>query len=774
MLDRMKVSPRNPICALRLVLRTRPCSGAAVHNNSWETYAACSPPWLTEMAAMGRTKFRLRKRQNIPGTCNRHESSELVNRELQRDLRRTTEDLGNTLTKLHDFKSELRDMTIVLNSKHNLESEYYTLHSKYYGLLSEHYELQSKLIMLQSAHNRLQSEHNELDAKHNMLRSEYDKLEDKHKKQKKVVKKCRSIQRHARLLTVMRFAVIIEIFVLTLRGEKKYLPPISRIGNEWGEEQDKMSGGGTWADRARPAVPTAANRRFPGGDGWLFRAYSLAVANRQDLEASDKILMPPEALARLQHTLSNSAVIFDISNPVTTLRAACSVSEFTAEKEQVCLPYWLMEYLGVIEGGFISLRQVTLPKGSFVRFRPVDKSFYTLQDPKAELESFLRKFSTLTNGTTLFMPVPSGEKIGIVVDCLKPSERVSIINVDIDTDFAPMAGVENCTKTDTSLPTQIPTPPPDSNMECSTTTSTSDSQPSVVDETSESPTSTISNEKKFVAFMGEGHTPSGPSADQESVICSNCKNSIPKAQYPLHQIRCERLNRICSMCGCKILRAQEKEHMESFHGPVTCKCGEVLDKYFLPSHELDECTHRLIGCPFCKIQVQQKDIAEHKDYCGSRSERCPKCNKLVIIRELSKHVCKVPSPSPSPGRPSMTLQDHFPPLDFPMLSPQTPPHYMLPLKRATAQRSPKHQPDPIVIDDDEYICPECGQSVAITSVDIHATVCTHNKRHPTPTRRHSSSTTSISRPSQGILCRQCNRLIDEADAQAHFDGHDSL
>lgn len=53
------------------------------------------------------------------------------------------------------------------------------------------------------------------------------------KNKKKVVKKCRSIQRHARLLTVMRFAVIIEIFVLTLRGEKKYLPPISRIGNEW-------------------------------------------------------------------------------------------------------------------------------------------------------------------------------------------------------------------------------------------------------------------------------------------------------------------------------------------------------------------------------------------------------------------------------------------------------------------------------------------------------------------------------------------------------------
>ena len=101
-----------------------------------------------------------------------------------------------------------------------------------------------------------------------------------------------------------------------------------------------------------------------------FKAYSLAVSERTDLETSDKseyyhftfscsnwnlVLMPPDALARLSwfsfYTCLTFAtaqlglqfpMVFKISNPVNKLSASCSVLEFTAEPARVSVPFWVI------------------------------------------------------------------------------------------------------------------------------------------------------------------------------------------------------------------------------------------------------------------------------------------------------------------------------------------------------------------------------------------------------------------------------------------------
>lgn len=50
-----------------------------------------------------------------------------------------------------------------------------------------------------------------------------------------------------------------------------------------------------------------------------------------------------------------------------------------------------------------------------------------------------------------------------------------------------------------------------------------------------------------------------------------------------------------------------------------------------------ECSHRLVPCQFCDLELASYQAKEHEEYCGTRTEPCPVCKCNVMLREQHIH-----------------------------------------------------------------------------------------------------------------------------------------
>ncbi|OMO75540.1 Ubiquitin fusion degradation protein UFD1 [Corchorus olitorius] len=96
----------------------------------------------------------------------------------------------------------------------------------------------------------------------------------------------------------------------------------------------------------------------------------------------------------------------------------------------------MMENLLLQEGDIVRVKNVTLPKGSYVKLQPHTKDFLDISNPKAILETTLRNYSCLTTGDSI-MVAYNNKKYYIDIIETKPSNAISIIETDCEVDFAP-------------------------------------------------------------------------------------------------------------------------------------------------------------------------------------------------------------------------------------------------------------------------------------------------------------------------------------------------
>ena len=74
--------------------------------------------------------------------------------------------------------------------------------------------------------------------------------------------------------------------------------------------------------------------------------------------------------------------------------------------------------------------------GTYVKLRPQSKRFLDLTNPKATLETCLRNFSALTKGDTICITHGTNQYAIDIME-LKPADQVTIIETDLNVDFAP-------------------------------------------------------------------------------------------------------------------------------------------------------------------------------------------------------------------------------------------------------------------------------------------------------------------------------------------------
>uniref|UniRef100_A0A2C9V5D3 Ubiquitin fusion degradation protein 1 homolog n=1 Tax=Manihot esculenta TaxID=3983 RepID=A0A2C9V5D3_MANES len=144
--------------------------------------------------------------------------------------------------------------------------------------------------------------------------------------------------------------------------------------------------------------------------------------------------MPPSALDRLAERVSH-----------------CGVLEFIAEEGMIYMPYWMMENLLLQEGDIVRVKNVTLPKGTYVKLQPHTKDFLDISNPKAILETTLRNYSCLTTGDSI-MVAYNNKKYYIDIIETRPSNAISIIETDCEVDFAPPLDYKEPEKPAVSIP----------------------------------------------------------------------------------------------------------------------------------------------------------------------------------------------------------------------------------------------------------------------------------------------------------------------------------
>lgn len=167
-----------------------------------------------------------------------------------------------------------------------------------------------------------------------------------------------------------------------------------------------------------------------------YRCYPASFIEKPQIESGDKIIMPPSALDRLASLHIDYPMLFELQNHAAERVSHCGVLEFIAEEGMIYMPYWMMENMLLQEGDTVRVKNVTLPKGTYVKLQPHTKDFLDISNPKAILETTLRNFSCLTTGDSI-MVAYNNKKYYIDIIETKPASAISIIETDCEVDFAP-------------------------------------------------------------------------------------------------------------------------------------------------------------------------------------------------------------------------------------------------------------------------------------------------------------------------------------------------
>jgi ubiquitin fusion degradation protein 1 len=134
-------------------------------------------------------------------------------------------------------------------------------------------------------------------------------------------------------------------------------------------------------------------------------------------------------------------MLFKLINRSKSRETHCGVLEFVAEEGRCYLPYWMMKNLLLNEGDLIQVEYVNLEIARFAKFQPQSTDFLEISNPKAVLENALRNFATLTKGDVISINY-NEKNYELCILETRPGNAVSIIECDMDVDFAPPVGYE--------------------------------------------------------------------------------------------------------------------------------------------------------------------------------------------------------------------------------------------------------------------------------------------------------------------------------------------
>lgn len=174
----------------------------------------------------------------------------------------------------------------------------------------------------------------------------------------------------------------------------------------------------------------------------MYKCYSVSMmpgTERRGVDRGGRIFLPTSALDQLSRLNIVYPMLFKITNPQKNRITHCGVLEFVADEGKCYMPYWMLRNLLLDEGAFVKIESVSLPVATFSKFQPQSVDFLDITNPKAVLENELRSFACLTTGDVI--QINYNDRVyELCVLETKPGPAVSIIECDMNVDFAPPVG----------------------------------------------------------------------------------------------------------------------------------------------------------------------------------------------------------------------------------------------------------------------------------------------------------------------------------------------
>eukprot|EP00918_Siedleckia_nematoides_P037692 GHVU01081725.1.p1 GENE.GHVU01081725.1~~GHVU01081725.1.p1 ORF type:complete len:274 (+),score=43.75 GHVU01081725.1:297-1118(+) len=168
--------------------------------------------------------------------------------------------------------------------------------------------------------------------------------------------------------------------------------------------------------------------------------YSMAFCGKgssTELEKGNKVILPSSALQNLARRNVSWPMLFKVSNyDAPSHFTHVGVQEFSADEGTCYIPYWLIKQLQLSEGDKLDVVNVKLPKGSYVKLQPCSTNFLDIANPRVVLETALRPFAALSQGDRIAIEY-NDDTFEIEVLETRPSGAVSVIETDVEVDFAP-------------------------------------------------------------------------------------------------------------------------------------------------------------------------------------------------------------------------------------------------------------------------------------------------------------------------------------------------
>jgi ubiquitin fusion degradation protein 1 len=170
-----------------------------------------------------------------------------------------------------------------------------------------------------------------------------------------------------------------------------------------------------------------------------YHCYSVAYADKAHLEKGDKVLLPPSAFDTLARLQVDYPMLFQLVSESGNTH--CGVLEFTAEEGCVYIPFWMMQNLLLEEGSLLTVKNVSLPKATFVKLQPQSVDFLEISNPRAVLEHALRNYSCVTLGDIIQLPY-NGKNYHFMLKEVTPAPAACIIETDCNVDFDAPVGYQ--------------------------------------------------------------------------------------------------------------------------------------------------------------------------------------------------------------------------------------------------------------------------------------------------------------------------------------------
>jgi len=135
----------------------------------------------------------------------------------------------------------------------------------------------------------------------------------------------------------------------------------------------------------------------------IFKTQPISFANKNDIHkinTGNKIFLPNSALNQLSQMNIQYPMMFKITNCQNKKSTHCSVLEFTSPEGVVYLPLSIFNNLHLKPDGhgYIKLENLSLEKGTFVKFRSLQDACVDEIFDRSILEKQLSSYACLTKG----------------------------------------------------------------------------------------------------------------------------------------------------------------------------------------------------------------------------------------------------------------------------------------------------------------------------------------------------------------------------------------